>query len=133
MASRTCDALNADGRPCKQPPLVDGSFCFWHDPAHATEATEARRLGGQRRRRERIVQGAFEYIGLATVADLRRVLEIATTDALGLDNSVARVRALTSIVTVGAKLLETGELEERLAAIESVLGDRLPANQGRRQ
>jgi hypothetical protein len=133
MATRTCGARNGDNQPCKQSPLVDKEFCFWHDPGHAEEANEARRLGGQRRRRERIVQGAFEFVGLATVDDLRRVLEIATTDALGLENSVARVRALTAIVTVGSKLLETGEFEERLAQLESVLEPRAAkAGKGKR-
>ncbi len=133
MPARTCGATNAEKRPCKQPPLLDADYCFWHDPAHAEEATEARRLGGQRRRRERIVSGAFEFQGLASVTDLRRILEIATTDALGLENSVARVRALTAIVTVGSKLLETGELEARLEALESVMEPRLKSVPGRRR
>ena len=46
-------------------------------------------------------------------------------DALALDNSVARVRALTAIVQVGSRLLEVGELDERLKAIEGALGPRL--------
>jgi hypothetical protein len=50
---------------------------------------------------------------LASTPDLRRLLEIAAYDALSLENSVLRVRAITAIVTVGARLLETGELEER--------------------
>jgi hypothetical protein len=38
---------------------------------------------------------------------------------LSLENSIARVRALIAIVLAGAKLLEMGELEERLAALEA--------------
>jgi len=100
-------------------------FCFWHSPEHAQEAAEARRLGGLRRRRKGTLAGAYEFDGLATTGDLRRVLEIAALDALGLDNSIARVRALTSIVQVGARLLEVAELEERLAHLEEAMGPRL--------
>ncbi len=112
--------------------MRDGDFCLWHDPEHAEEVAEARRLGGQRRRRERVVAGAFEFNGLESTKDLRRILEVAVVDALGLENSIARVRALASLVTTAAKLLETGEFEERLEAIESVLEQR-PKEKGRRR
>jgi hypothetical protein len=45
-------------------------------------------------------------------------LEIAATDALSLETSFARVRALISVSVAAAKLLETGELAEQLATIE---------------
>ena len=104
-------------------------FCFWHDPARAEEAAEARRLGGQRRRRERIVSGAFDFEGLDSIPKIRRLLDIAATDALSLDGSVAKIRALVSLAAAATRLLETGEFEERLGAIESVLGERLPVNE----
>jgi hypothetical protein len=40
------------------------------------------------------------------------------------DSSVARVRAITAIVQVGARLLETGEIEERVAALEAAMATR---------
>jgi hypothetical protein len=129
MAGRTCGARNADKQPCKQAPTFDGEFCFWHDPARAEEAAEARRLGGQRRRRERIVSGAFDFEGLDSIPKIRRLLDIAATDALSLDGSVAKIRALVSLAGAATRLLETGEFEDRLGAIESVLGERLPANE----
>ena len=49
---------------------------------------------------------------------------IALTDTLGLENSIARSRALTGIVQVGVKLLELGDIEERLAQLEKVLEPR---------
>jgi len=104
--------------------MRESEFCFWHDPDHVEEAAQARRLGGQRRRREGIVRGTYEIESLDTVADLRRLLLVATVDALALDNSVARIRVLISIVQAGARLLETGELEERLAALEGAIGPR---------
>ena len=95
-----------------------------HSPEHTTEAAEARRLGGLRRRREVAVVGAYDLGGLETVADLRRILEIALLDTLSLENSIARSRTLGYLVGVAAKLLEVGELEERLAYLEAAVQGR---------
>jgi uncharacterized small protein (DUF1192 family) len=100
---------------------------LWHDPAHADEVLEARKLGGQRRRRERVVSGAYDFEGLGTVASIRRLVEVAVLDTLGLENSVARARTLAYLAQTAAKLLEVGELEDRLAALEQTLGPRLKA------
>jgi hypothetical protein len=96
-----------------------------HDPEHAEEVQEARRLGGLRRRKEKITSGAYEFEGLGSVNQVRRLLEIAALDALGLENSIARSRTLAYLAQVSVKLLEVGELEDRVRAIESVLHPRL--------
>lgn len=105
--------------------MRDGGFCFWHSPEHAEEAAEARRLGGLRRRRERAVAGAYEVDALDSVISIRRVIEIVTLDALGMDNSVARGRLLIAAMQAAAKLLEIGELADRVERIEAVLGPKL--------
>lgn len=99
-------------------------YCFWHSPAHTEEVEEARRLGGLRRRKERTVAGAYEFAGLATVSDIRRLLEVATIDTLSLENSVARSRTLAYLAQSALKCLEVGELEERLALLEAALRSR---------
>ncbi len=91
---RTCRAGKQDGSPCGAPPLLDGEFCYMHSPEHAEEAAAARRTGGLRHRRERAIAVAFDIEGVATVPQLRRVLEIVLTDALGLENTVGRARVL---------------------------------------
>ena len=48
---------------------------------------EAGRLGGLRRRREKTVTAAYDLEGLATLDQIRRLLEIAVMDTLGLENS----------------------------------------------
>jgi hypothetical protein len=92
---------------------------------HEQEAKDARRLGGIRRRRESVVQGTYDVSGLGSIPELRRLLEIVAVDTLALDNSVARARTMVAIVQAAAKLLELGDFEERLAAIESVMEPRL--------
>ena len=109
---------------CRAAPVKDGDHCFWHSPEYAEDVAEARRLGGLRRRREVAVSGAYEVNGLETVGDLRRLLVIASLDTLGLENSIARARTLGYLVGVARKLLETGELEERLAALEAAHGQK---------
>ena len=132
LTSRTCQAATKGGDICRQPPLRDETLCFWHSPEHAEEAAEARRLGGLRRRRERTVAGAYEVEGLDTVPSIRRIIEIVTLDALGMDNSIARGRLLIAAMQAATKLLEVGEIEERLTRIEQTLSPRL-ANGGRRR
>ncbi len=128
---RVCSFRKDNGERCRSAPLRDGDFCFWHDPDHAEEAEQARKLGGQRRRRDKITQGAYELESLDSIEALRRVLEIAVLDALGLENSVARSRVLISGVQAGAKLLEVGEMDERMAAFEAALGPRVVAGKRR--
>ena len=105
--------------------MLDGDFCFWHDPEHQAEAADARRLGGLRRKREGTLQGAYELRGIDGIEGIRRYLEIGLIDLLSLENSVARSRAIFSGVLAAAKLLEVGEQEERLQAIEAALGPRV--------
>ena len=118
---RPCRARKNNGETCSAPAVVGGDYCFWHDPASAQEAAEARRLGGLRRKREVTVSGAYHLDGLDTVPEIRRVAEIAVMDALGLDNSIARARTLLYAAQVAGKLLETGELEKRVGALEQAI------------
>ncbi len=107
------------GAPCNATSLRDEDACFWHSPEHAEAAREARRLGGLRRRREATVSGAYEFEGLASVAQIRRLVEVAVIDTLGLENSIARNRTLAYLAQTALKLLEVGELDERVAALEA--------------
>ncbi len=121
MAARACEAVGDGGGPCGATPMQDAPYCFWHNPETQQEATEARRLGGLRRRREATVAGAYAFEGLASVGHIRRLLEVAVTDTLSLENSIARSRTLAYLAQVALKTLETGELEERLASLEGAV------------
>ena len=78
-------------------------------------------MGGLRRRREKTLAGAYDVNGLASIEDLRRIVEIVVLDTLSLENSVARSRTLISAVLAGTKLIEVGDLEARLSALEAAL------------
>jgi hypothetical protein len=105
-------------------PLHDRPFCFAHDPERATEAAEGRRLGGLRRRREGTLSVAYDLPGLDTVEGIRRLVVIASTDLLGLETSINRSRVLISAALAALKLLETGELADRIAALEAATAAR---------
>ena len=121
VVSRSCAGHKQSGEPCQAAPLSGNEFCFLHSPEHTEEAAAARKLGGQRRRRESTLAGAYEVGPLDTVGGIRRVLEIVTFDGLGMEISVARGRLLIAAVQALTKLLEVGELEQRLEAIEAAL------------
>jgi len=124
VAARACKATKDDGSACRAPPLTDADFCLAHDPEHADEMAEARRLGGLRRRKEKAVEGAYDVGGLEDVRQVRRLLEIAVLDTLSLENSIARSRTLAYLAQVALKALEAGEFEERLAALEGTVQPR---------
>jgi hypothetical protein len=105
--------------------MHDGEFCFWHSPEHADEAARARTLGRQRRRRESTLAGAYEVGPLDTVGGIRRVLEIVTFDGLGMEISIPRGRLLIAATQALTKLLEVGELADRVEALEATLKPRL--------
>ena len=122
---RACSARTKTGDRCGATPMREGDVCFWHDPEHADAAAEARRLGGLRRRKEGTIAGAYDFEGLGSVPEIRRLVEIVVTDALSMENSIARGRLLIAGAQAAAKLLEVGELEARVEALEATLGPRL--------
>jgi hypothetical protein len=111
--------------------MRESDYCVFHDPEHADVVQEARRAGGQRRRREATLATAYDFQGLTSIEEIRRLVEVAAFDALGLDSGVAKVRALGYLAQVSITLLEKGEMDERLQAIEAALGPRL-VKKGRR-
>jgi hypothetical protein len=114
-----CTATTNEGKRCRAAAMRGESECFLHNPEKAEEAADARRLGGIRRKREKTLAGAYEITGLDTTESIRRLVFIATIDALGLDNSIARARVLLSAALAAAKLLEVGELEARIEVLEA--------------
>ncbi len=101
-----------------------------HDPEHAEEMAAARALGGLRRRKEKAVSGAYDIEGLETVGQIRRLIEIAVLDTLGLENSIARSRTLAYLSGIALKVLEVGDFQERLQALEAAIGPRLQRTAG---
>ena len=79
LPSRTCRYVRDDGTPCRSAPMRGEDYCFWPSPDHTEQADDARHLRGLRRRKERTVATAYEFQGLGTVTDIRRLLEVAAS------------------------------------------------------
>lgn len=95
-----------------------------HSPDHAKEVQEARRLGGLRRKREATLSGAYDFEGLETVSGIRRLVEVAVLDTLGMENSMARSRTLAYLAQVALRTLEVGDLEKRISVLEQAVHGR---------
>lgn len=123
---RRCKAkVLTTGEECRQAPLREREFCYWHDPENEEAAQEARRHGGLRRKRENTLAGAYDFDGINSEGSLARLLDIASYDALSLDVGLGKVRAIVAIVQTAEKVLLAQDFEQRLEAIESVLGERV--------
>jgi hypothetical protein len=131
MAKRRCTETNKRGERCGFPPQRENDLCWLHDPEHAEAAQEARRTGGMRRKRENTLSGAFDFAGIESEGGLARLLDIAAFDTLAQEAGHQKARTLVAIVVAGEKVLHAKELEERVEALESVLGDGLKKD-GRR-
>ena len=99
--------------------MRDEPFCFWHAPETAEEAAEARRLGGLHRRKKKSVAAVFGFGGLRTIGDNQALLETAVIETLAIENSISRNRALAAMAATGGKLIELGDLPERVTALEA--------------
>jgi hypothetical protein len=111
-----------DGLLCQAPALRGKTLCYWHEPDSSEAAQEARRVGGHHRRKARSVATIYDFSGLRTVESAQRLLETAALETLALENSIARNRTLISAASGAGKLIEAGDLDARLAAVEAVVG-----------
>jgi hypothetical protein len=124
MVNRGCSFEMPDGLACQAPALRGKSVCYWHDPDSAEEAAEARRIGGLHRRKARSVATIYDFSGLRSIEGAQRLLETAALETLALENSIQRNRALISAAAGAGRLIEAGDLEERLATLEAAVGSK---------
>ncbi len=129
MVGRTCTYQKADGRSCRANPLRDGPFCFWHSPETADELPDAQRMGRLHQRKKRTVATIYGFGGLRTIEDYAALLETITIETMALENSIARNRAVTAMVATGLRLVEVGELEARVEALEAAADRRSNSDQ----
>jgi hypothetical protein len=128
---KTCKGTTRAGQPCRANPADEPDYCAFHDPEHADAVQEGRRVGRQRRKRETTLAAAYEVESVRTIPNIQRLVDVAVFDALALDNNIARV--LAYLAQTAMKLVEAGEMEERLQAVEAALGPRVVRNGGNRR
>ena len=117
---RQCAFVLRSGQTCRMHPLQNSEFCWAHSPERKKDVQEARRLGGLRRKRESTISGAYQFESLNSVEGIRRIVLIAVLDALSMENSMSRVRTLAYLAQVALRMLEVGEIEERVSTLEEL-------------
>jgi hypothetical protein len=124
MVNRGCTFEMPDGLACRAPALRGKTLCYWHEPDKADEAAESRRIGGLHRRKSKSVATIYDFSGLRTVEGAQRLLETAAIETLALENSIQRNRTLISAAAGAGRLIEAGDLDARLAAVEAAVGSK---------
>src|ERR1041384_4739053 len=118
---KRCASRNVQGEPCGAPPIRDSRYCYFHDPELAEARERARDLGHARQKRDASLAQIYGFTTLTTTEGKQQYLDIAAHDALALDNSVPRVRAMGSLVQTSIKVDEYTELRGRVEQLEAAV------------
>ena len=118
-----CDYLTAKGTRCRATAREGSDWCNLHDPGNRAAIEAGRRRGGHNRRRPTT---SLEDVDFGDLAGVRRLLEVAAVDALGLDPSAQRCRVLVAAAEAAGRLLQTADYEARLAELEALIASQLP-------
>ena len=111
MASE-CKGQTKSGEPCKGWCVGGSDYCFAHHPDLAEQRREARVRGGKNRRVK-----SPEGMRVETVGDVMGVLNLAL-DMIFKDGDVGSARGVGYLANVMLAALESGQLEERIKALE---------------
>jgi hypothetical protein len=114
-----CPFTSPDGRRCRATPQRLAGWCVFHDPARTEQVAAARRLGGLHRRRAQSASDPIEVGRLDNPDGPGRLIEIATSDALGSEPSLARALTLVKIALAATNVRSAINHEARLALLEA--------------
>jgi hypothetical protein len=124
-----CRAATKQGRACRAPVLPGGAYCFSHEPALAEVRRAARSRGATKANKLRAIEGRRARLdsGEALLAFAGRLVHDVVDGRL--TPEVARVALYGT--SICRSLVETGDLERRLAAVEAALAaDRAAGGSG---
>jgi hypothetical protein len=98
-------------------------YCYVHDPSRAAERAAARKKGGLARHGRVIGEtpAAPEPMPIDSLGDIKKIIQRAVNDVMGLESSLSRARTLGYLAGVAIKAIEVGELERRIAALEELM------------
>ena len=123
----SCQAKKPDGTRCQAAALPGSGFCFFHDPTKADERRAAQSFGGSQNRMKTLDADAPDV----KVADCRDVVKLISE----MINQVRKgqvdprvANAVGYLANVLIKAIEQGELEERLAELETLVKSRATAS-----
>jgi hypothetical protein len=106
------------------PPVAGSNRCFAHSPERAAERAKARRRGGRRTVVRNLFALSKDPLPLRDVPAIQALLEKTVHETRAQRNSSHRSRAIGALLMIALKALETGSLEDRIAALEERLTQR---------
>ena len=118
---KTCKATTKAGKRCQAKPITGSEYCFSHDNNSAAARAAAHKLGGERTRTPHGADPAIIPSTITTIQDARQILLYTLQEILPMENSIPRARVLIALFDSYNESIKTGELAERLTAIESIL------------
>lgn len=123
QGSGQCTAVKSDGVRCAGRAITGSVFCFFHDPAGADARAAASRRRGKKTR-PAVLPADTPDAPLATAAELSVLLGRTVNQLLRgqLDPKIAS--AAGYLLTVMMKATDLGKLEQRVAALETVLKEK---------
>lgn len=117
--TKTCKARKLNGERCNATPTASG-YCFTHSEAHKAKRDAARKLGGKHRRRV-LGDTPFPDADPMTVKGLAAIMAATMRQCWTLENSISRHRVMAYLAATQRGIIESSEIESRLAAIENTL------------
>ncbi len=115
-----CKTRTKSGKACAGQAVGGGAYCFTHDPSRASARARARKLGGKHRRKSSNAQ-PFPACDPKLAQGLSVFLESVMRGAWDLDIEPPLARTLGYLAAVQQKILQVGEIEDRLAALEAAV------------
>ena len=115
-----CQHVKGDGTQCRARKVRASDYCFFHDPARAAERAAARQAGG-RKGKAPVLPPETPLRPVRTAGDVIELLgETIHQVRVGtLDPRVGNCIGYLSGIVL--KATEQGEMEQRLAAMESIV------------
>jgi len=125
MDENRCQFIKQDGAQCRASKVHGSDLCFFHDPAKAAERMAAQSAGG-RNGRAAVLPSDTPHFPIKTASDVIDLLgETINQVRTGmLDPRVGNCLGYLSGIVL--KAVEQGDLEERLAALESIVTRQAP-------
>jgi hypothetical protein len=119
--ARACIGTTGNGTPCQATPQSGSSFCFLHDPNKTEEQRRARQAGGSTRA-AKVLDAETPAKVIQSVADVKGLLSetIHQVRTGAIDPKIGNCIGYLSGILL--KAIEVGDIEERLAAMEAVVG-----------
>jgi len=120
---RQCKAKTKSGAQCAAYAVKGSKFCLTHSPERARERAKRNKRGGEARRAIPKSSEGVDAPRIANVGDVLGLVNWVIADTWHLENSAPRSRALLAAADQAVKVLQIGELEERVSALEKFLSE----------